>query len=157
MIYPHNEGDRFLWTVCIFPVHLAGYLFVHEFFEFCSYFIQRCWYILYGNWKHKPFCILVLIFMKTSFFCKTSKLALGPIQPPVQKMKLTFHLHLVRWLRMSAATFFSPSMSSWHGQGKLQLYLGLLLEDLLWLVVQWAETEGTVFSEWLSLSQDWQR
>jgi hypothetical protein len=44
---------------------------------------------------------------------------------------LTSHLHIVRRLGISAAPFFSPNMSSWHGQGKRQFYLGLLLEDLL--------------------------
>jgi len=56
-----------------------------NFLEFCSYFMQRCWYTLHGNLKHKPFCILVLIFMKTSFLCKTSKQAPGPTQPPIHK------------------------------------------------------------------------
>jgi len=74
--------------------------------------------LIYGNWKHKSFCVLVLILMKTSFFCKTSKQALGPTQYSFQRVKLTSHLHLVRKLRTSAATPLLPlyEFMAWTGK-----------------------------------------
>jgi len=79
---------------------------------------------------------------KRDFLLQTSRLALGPAQPPIQyvpqlaiggkssrSVKLSTHLHLVPRLRMVEQHLFSSYVPSWRGHEKLCFTFSLITSD----------------------------